>query len=503
MPQTIKNPVIWSQIESDITPAEKRFADCMARGVLCILGEAVPEREAPGNKVRAEVIRFFAFGGDVQHPILGADICLYGAWVVGQLNLNHARIPFALDIRHCYFAETVLMQNAKCTSLFMSRTRLVKGLKASGLQTGNVFLRDQFSSEGQVRLFNASIEGDLDCSRGNLSNPDGPALAADGMKVGRNVFFRDGFSSKGEVQLPGARIGGDLDFSGSRLSGTSGNAVNIQRTEIKQTLFWRDMECCGTADFRFAEAGILVDKVDDVYQAKSPNPPFKMHLDGFAYGRLFKPGNVQSRLRWLANQPVGEAFSPLPYEQAANVLFAMGHDDDAREIPLRKERKQTKFASFSARKIARQLWNLFAGYGYRLRKTLLWSGGIVLVGMLVFYGAERAGHIVPHQPVVLVNKEYLKCCDSGERPTEAVERLFPDYPHFNALVFSADVFIPFFALHQESYWYPWPKGAVSGFWSYALLGWYWLEIIAGWALTSLLLLSITGLLRPRQHTGKD
>ena len=31
--------------------------------------------------------------------------------------------------------------------------------------------------------------------------------------------------------------------------------------------------------------------------------------------------------------------------------------------------------------------------------------------------------------------------------------------------------------------------------------WYWIEIAAGWVLTSLLLLSITGLLRPRQASG--
>ena len=31
---------------------------------------------------------------------------------------------------------------------------------------------------------------------------------------------------------------------------------------------------------------------------------------------------------------------------------------------------------------------------------------------------------------------------------------FPEYPEFNPLMFSVDVFVPLFLLHQEASWYP-------------------------------------------------
>ena len=205
-------------------------------------------------------------------------------------------------------------------------------------------------------------------------------------------------------------------------------------------------------------------------------------------------------------------FSPLPYEQAAKVLFGMGHANDAREILLEKERLQTKDERTPwHHKIGRRLWDVFAGYGYRLRRTACWMAGFVLVGAFLFNFADGNGRMVPHQPVVLANAEYREAtnppcaefkCPPEKRPTELVKRLFPDYPEFNALVYSADVFIPFFALHQEPYWYPKPREMDGWFFRWFMPFWYWLEIGAGWVLTSLFLLSITGLLRPRQSSGE-
>ena len=204
-------------------------------------------------------------------------------------------------------------------------------------------------------------------------------------------------------------------------------------------------------------------------------------------------------------------FSPLPYEQAAKVLFGMGHTSEAREILLEKERLQTKDKrTKQPLKFLRQLWNVFAGYGYRLRYTTAWIAFFVFSGALLFHCADESGRMVPHQPIVLTNLEYnLELsratgdgqCRDGAKPTEVVARLLPDYPKFNALVYSADVFIPFFALHQEQYWYPKPREMDRGFVLWILPFWYWLEIGFGWILTSLFLLSATGLLRPRQSSG--
>ena len=216
-----------------------------------------------------------------------------------------------------------------------------------------------------------------------------------------------------------------------------------------------------------------------------------------------------------------------------------------------------------------------AGYGHRLRYTMAWILGIVVFGATFFGVAASHNQIIPHQPAILASAEYQKARKENF-PAEAARVAFPvEYPEFTPLAFSLDVFIPFFALHQEPFWAPasnmeddWWKSSIllvfllvelvvfawlawwiqnwirreqggvsgptgAGFGMailVSLLGfnfaagiafvfldfeiglwlkdwrwltvWYWLEIIAGWILTSLFLLSVTGLLRPRQSSSE-
>ena len=107
--------------------------------------------------------------------------------------------------------------------------------------------------------------------------------------------------------------------------------------------------------------------------------------------------------------------------------------------------------------------------------------------------------IVPHQPVVLTKPAYQSAVRKGAQPTEFVPTMFSGYPKFNQFWFSVDIFVPLFNLHQEIHWHL-ARDKRGGFpW---LTLWYWFEIVAGWILTSLFLLSITGLLRPRQSSGE-
>ena len=93
--------------------------------------------------------------------------------------------------------------------------------------------------------------------------------------------------------------------------------------------------------------------------------------------------------------------------------------------------------------------------------------------------------------------------DGDMRPTQAVP---PEYPAFHPLIFSLDVFTPSAVFHQKDSWGPrsgsgdWMDFDVDIWWLLTL--WYWLEIVAGWALISLFLISTTGLLRPRQSFGE-
>jgi hypothetical protein len=119
---------------------------------------------------------------------------------------------------------------------------------------GAVFLRSGFSAYGEVRLSNAEIGGNLDCSDGEFVNTaqakvdgSGIALNAESVRVSRNVLFRDKFSAKGEVRLVGAIIGGRLSCAGGRFENpaqegvaASGIALNAEAAKVGGAVLLRN-----------------------------------------------------------------------------------------------------------------------------------------------------------------------------------------------------------------------------------------------------------------------
>ena len=590
MTHSILNPL---ELPADLLPAEEEFVRCMREGTRCVVGNRfLPERPIEcgdsGNKanvIRPEVIGFFAYGGTGEggaHPVRGSMITLQGAWIGKKsggggkwqgleevtLNLRHMNIPYGLFFSWCHFAVKVDMMHMKCAALYMDGSKLAHGMCADGMEVeGGVHLRNGFSAGNEVRLIGATIKGPLDCSQGTFNRP----LVANGLTTQDNVYLCDNFVAAGGVWLSGANIGRHLKCDGGEFHNPEGCALNVSSTVINGTLMWRKMLGGGRLRLEHAKVGVLADDADSW-------KPFKVVLDGFTYNSFAGPVDTQSRLDWLSNRPQGMHFSPLPYEQAAKVLFGMGQAREAREILLEKERLQTKDERTPRHhKIGRRLWDVFAGYGYRLRKTATWMAGFVLAGAVFFGIAAHHGKIVPHQPPILSSAEYQAERAKGLSPMESVQAAFPkEYPEFSPLAYSLDVFIPFFALHQEPFWSP-ASGGDSDLWKASLLlallvaaalalgglasllanwirrewgddfagagaagvgmaavllllgvgfaagfahawldfdlvawladwrwltVWHWLEIGAGWVLTSLFLLSITGLLRPRQSSGE-
>ena len=698
MTMEILNPVLWANIRPNMTPAERYFACCLARGKPCFLGNAIPEKASSRNIIRSEVIRFFAYGGDANHPVRGAHIFLQGAWISSEssLDLIYARIPYSLGMCKCHLDLNILMIGAQCVDLSLVGSRLCGNLNGDGAKIGgNLLLRQGFVAEGEIRLIGAHVSGHLDCENGKFHNLKKMAIAADGIQVDGNVRLRGGFSAKGEVRLPTARIGGELDCSdgtfdnpenwalcadgvhvrsrivmrgasvtgetrligaytngqldcgGGRFDGgegvsfradgmtasrgialrggfcangtvrllgacTDGNldcsggefrnldgkalgadnvrvggsvflsgdffaegevrlpnarigalecagkfnnrlavalgatdmevrgdvtlranfqgevlltgarigtsltvvgtfdnpqevALNAERIEARHGMFWNPKGGGGVVDLAYARVGVLADVIDAW-------KPFQIILNGFAYDQFFNPADAQSRLGWLSKRPSEMPFSPLPYEQAAKILSGMGHPVDAWDIlrekrQLEREHKQVPWWQ----RVWGQWIDSLTNFVYRPLRTVGWTMGIVLAGAVFFGAADHCERIVPHQPIVLSKKEYQNAREDGGHPFDAARKAVPDYPGFNPLMFSLDVFVPLFNLHQESYWAPnsgkgdffrWltrGKGEFEGWW--LLTAWYWIEIMAGWLLSSLLLLSVTGLLRPRIGGG--
>ena len=492
MPQSA-NTVQFS-VPKPQNEAEKKFANCMQKGQSCQINDGIrpkkPEYEGgKANVIRAELIRAFALGRDI--PL--NHIQLGGAWVVGELDLSFADIRGVLGFFCCHFEKEVLLAHTDCHALYMNGSRLSEGLWGDSIRVKRALsLRYKFAAQRGVLLAGAKIGGDLDCIGSVFVNPGENAFFADGAKIGGCLRLRDS-KFKGQVRMNGVSIGTHLECQGITLS----DGMEIAAAEIKKSLVFLDIKGSGTCNFGAA-------KMDSIQDDEKSRKNFNFFLGGCSYKRFQFSGDVKSRIEWLKSRlkrkGKGIEFSPQPFEHAAKILFAMGHDSDAREILLEKEQLLTEHGKISIwHKVVRWLWNVFAGYGYRLRWTLAWSALIISVGAAVFHCADEAHYIVPHQPIVLnltQDQKVLKDrkCTDIKRPTEVVECLLPEHPKFRSLVYSLDVFIPFFAMHQEPFWYPQHIG---------LELWYWFEIFMGWVLTSLFVLSGTGLLRPRQSSGVE
>ena len=125
---------------------------------------------------------------------------------------------------------------------------------------GSILLRHKFSTEGGVRLYRTQIRGNLDCEGGtivNLESSEPVALNAEASQIGGSVFLRDNFSAQGEVRLMSAEIGGFLACDGAQLrnppqegSPGSGTALQADGIRVSQSvLLWKDFYAEGAVRF--------------------------------------------------------------------------------------------------------------------------------------------------------------------------------------------------------------------------------------------------------------
>ncbi|MCW1985241.1 UNVERIFIED_ORG: hypothetical protein M2348_000973 [Sphingomonas sp. R1F5B] len=230
----------WLGDFGPLSAAEQKLVAACAKGEQCILSTERPESETKANTIRAELIRFLALGGDAENPVHEHGVALRGAWIVGTLNLKCCKVEGDLALLACKFPVPIIAYGANLAGLNLDGNA-ISGLKADRMRvSGGIFLRNGFSSIGEVRLLGATIGGDLDCSNGHLANENGKALSADGSKIGGSCFFNNGFTAKGEVRLPDACIGGTLICTESHFENEKGNALSADRIKVSSSVFLRD-----------------------------------------------------------------------------------------------------------------------------------------------------------------------------------------------------------------------------------------------------------------------
>ena len=459
-----------------------------------------------------------AFNGDQ----MGVNGCVFfseGFRAEGQVCLIGATIGRDFDCTGGKFNNE--LKNEKIGK--NSGMRYCEALKATGIIVkGNALLRKGFQANGMVKLVGAKIGGYLECTSGKFLNNDTTAevLEATRIEVGGNVslcgVLRDGnlvpgsrFYADGIVSLYGGSIGGDLVCKGGEFINYEGKALCAEMLKVKGHVFLSDkfrtdgevrLVCAiigghlrwvdvvepeeATLNLQSAKIGILWDGEDD----KETWPKVEnLILYGLVYDEIHDKATkvVCKRKRWLQLQPAG-TFRPQPYEQLAAVLKKSGYVDESKEILVEKAKARRAETTFlSGDWVWYSFLGQFIGYGYYPWKALRWILGFLVCGGILF------GISYDNDPKLMIQSQ------------DKTKQKPGFYPIFNPWMYSLDVFVPMVDLRQENYWMPdVDKGRelfkarsftlkVGGL----LRIYMWLHIIAGWVLSTLFAVGLTGLVK--------
>ncbi len=189
------------------------------------------------REVRAELIRWLCANQDAASRVDPRGVRMYSAKIVGVLDLSFVSARFPLLLKLCRLTNDADLLSAEIPRLDLNGS-VAKSIRADGIRvTGDVFLAEGFTVEGEVRLLGAQIGGDLDCGGGTFKNPGSNALFADCARVTGSVFLNKGFTTEGEVRLLGAEIGGDLACRGGTIKNPAGRALSADRARVTGDVF--------------------------------------------------------------------------------------------------------------------------------------------------------------------------------------------------------------------------------------------------------------------------
>jgi hypothetical protein len=303
-----------------------------------------------------------------------------------------------------------------CTKATM-RNDAGPALFADGLQVDQaVFLRGGFEAVGvgklgAVRLPGARLGGQLSCAGATMRNDTGRALHADGLQADQSVLLSDGFKAvgageAGAVRLTDARLGGQLDCTDSTMRNDSGPALVAQGLQVDRDVFLSGgFEAVGDGDG--VTLNLLQARIGGVLEfaparlEHTTDPHARLALDGLTYAGL--PDGISSRdwLRLLREATM--SYAAQPYQQFAAAHRAAGHDGEVRRILMAQRQAQLDRRALTGR--AERAWarltGLTLGYGYQPWRALLALLAVAIIAavLAITLGAHGGvARVNPHPP---------------------------------------------------------------------------------------------------------
>lgn len=307
-----------------------------------------------------------------------------------------------------------------------------------------MFCSDGFASNGAVLLDLAHVTGEVSFINANLQNMGNDALSAGGLTVEGAVLCGDGFLAHGKVHLNGSHIT-ELSFRNGTINNPGETALTMPRSQIS-VLRLEDSSVTGVVDVTSAQVRILHDS--------PPAWPERLVLEGFTYEDLqpyVRPVGEGGRLAWLDHDKPG--YRPQPYEQLAAYYRRLGHDEEARQVLVAKQRRCRGVLGPLGKTVGYCLDGV-VGYGYRPGRAFTWLAALLAFGSIYFT-------LNPPSPI---------------DPSQ--------HPHYQPVLYAADLVIPIVNLGQSDAW----QTAGAAQWVATVL------VVGGWILTTAVVAGVTRVL---------
>ncbi|MDX1498818.1 MAG: hypothetical protein R3176_02910 [Woeseiaceae bacterium] len=376
----------------------------------------------------------------------------------------------------------------------------------------------RFEARGEVAFVGAQITGDLTCDGARLWNPTGRALHCEDLKVESVMLQEENedrpFEASGRLNFLSAVIGGSFFLTRARLAPgpdyegllRKGGpiALNLQQSRISNALAVRNIVALEDPDapdgkpqpvrgwflLTGSDMGTILDDVETGWPAAG-----YLDLDGATYARIRHIGGgdlTSKRIRWLRRQyPDGQpdpaSFRPQPYEELSRVLREHGQSREANAIAVEKIRMRLA-ARVDApwARIFPRLLMLVSHYGYSTSRAVASFLVFVLLGTVMYatalFGFGQPFVPVEHDPAPVT---YEFAFGLAELSSDE------GCPGLDVIHYALDSAMPVIDLGQDLRCRFTPEGPAR---------WIWLilhsaYVVAGAALSAVVVLTLTGVLR--------
>lgn len=243
------------ELKTELSEAEEHLLDKIEQGeVACYLSQT-PEENDPHHgddwtserRLRASMIEWL-FDQRAEGIVTQHGIRIEGAAIVGKIDLNDVDVPFQFSFRRCLINDGLSMVNARVRGLRFDSSVIRGGIAAEGLVSSATVSCRAMHCEGGLELAGARIQGDLDCTRARLDDPNKVACDLKVADISGDVLLANAFKGVGLVRMLGATVGGDVDCEGGSFKSSAtaaltpwdeGVALDLENARVSGSVYLR------------------------------------------------------------------------------------------------------------------------------------------------------------------------------------------------------------------------------------------------------------------------